>query len=116
MQKDPNDRSLTGKEQQQERITVKRVENAKKKADLEIAAHKAEIEKLNIDIEAKELAIVDMVDRIEKGKRLIGGAKIINVFPPAKPVEEEAAEMLKKNPLKDFKEKPEGGEKGEGKV
>ena len=100
-QKNPNDRSLDGKEQQQERITVKKIENSIKKIEFEIQINDNEVEKLGIDNEEKKMQIVNLADRRDKGKRLISGAKIIDVFPP-KPVPGE--------------EKGTGGEKVETKV
>ena len=118
MQKDPNDRSLTGQEQQQERITVKKLENSIKKIEFEIWLNIIEKERLDLENEEKKLQIVNITERRDKGKLLIGGAKIIDVFPPAKPTpeDEKAAQMLKDNPVKDLKEKGNGGEKGEGKI
>lgn len=120
MQKDPNDRSLDGREREHERIMLKRLEVQKKKAELEIDQFRTQIDGVNVEIEAKEKVIEDLVDRIEKGKRLVGGAKIKDVFPPPKPEPEEgekkALEDVKKQPLVDFKKKPDGGEKREGKV
>jgi len=104
MQNDPTDRSLNGKEREQERIMVRRLEVQKKKAEKEIEQFNIQIEGINVEIDAKKLVIVDIVDRIEKGKKLIGGAKIKDVFPQPGPEE---------NPEE---KKPEGGGKDAGKV
>ncbi len=104
MQKNPNDRSLDGKEQQQERITVKRIENSIKKIEFEIQLNDNEKERLDLENEEKKMQIVNLTDRRDKGKRLIGGAKIIDVF-PQKPAPEVVPE-----------EKGTGGENSERKV
>ena len=121
MQNNPNDRSLTGKEREQERITVKRMENSIKKIEFEIQINSNEVEKLGIDNEEKRMQIINLADRRDKGKKLIGGAKISEVFPPAVPVpaekktkpadidEAEAKKHLEK--VKKEQEKKEGGEK-----
>ncbi len=85
MQKNPNDRSLTGPEQQQERIVVKRAENSIKKIEFEIQINANEKERLDIENEEMKIQIANLTDRRDKCKKLIGGAKIIDVFPP-KPV------------------------------
>ena len=86
--KDPNDRSLDGKEREQERITVKRIANSIKKIEKEIEMNQVGAEKLSIDNEEKKMQIANLTERCNKGKQLIGGAKIKDVFPP-KPVPEE---------------------------
>lgn len=113
MQKNPNDRSLDGKEREQERIVVKRIENSIKKIEFEISINITEKERLDVENEEKKMQIANLAERRDKGKRLIGGAKIIDVFPP-KPAPAEmtqtevAEEAAKKVPLKDFKKKSEG--------
>ena len=95
MPKNPNDRSLDGKEREQERITVKRMENSIKKIDFEISINITEKERLDIENEEKKMQIANLTERRDKGKRLIGGAKIIDVFPPkteAAPEEEKKQE------------------------
>jgi len=101
MQKNPNDRSLDGKEREQERIVVKRMENSIKKIELEIQLNTNEKERLDVDTEEKKIQIANLTERRDKGKKLINGAKICDVFPP-KPVPGE--------------EKGTGGEKVEAKV
>jgi len=81
MKNNPNDRCLDGQEQQQERITVKRLANSIKKIEFEIEINKADMEKLSIENEEKQLQIKNLTERRDQGKRLIGGAKISDVFP-----------------------------------
>ena len=76
-------RSLTGKEREAERIAIKRNEILKKKLELEQEQLKNQIESLQLDIEAKGKQAEDVADRIAQGKRLVSGAKIIDVFPEA---------------------------------
>ena len=78
----PNDRSLDGKEREQERIVVKRIENSIKKIEFEIQINSNEVEKLGIDNEEKRMQIINLAERRDDGKKLIGGAKISDVFPP----------------------------------
>ena len=104
MQKNPNDRSLDGKEQQQERITVKKIENSIKKIEFEISMNITEKERLDVENEEKKMQIGNLTERRDKGKQLIGGAKIKDVFPP-KPAPEVVPE-----------EKGKGGGKSEGKI
>ncbi len=97
MQKNPNDRSLDGKEREQERITVKRMENSIKKIEFEIEINKTEAERLlDVDNEEKKMQIANLTERRDKGKRLIGGAKIIDVFPPKTEVAPEEKKQERK--------------------
>jgi len=74
-------RSLTGKEQQQERIALRKNEVQKKGLELEIEQVKNQIKGQEIEIEVKQTQVDEIVARIEKGKKLVSGAKIIEVFP-----------------------------------
>lgn len=123
MQKDLNSRSLDGHEREQERILVKRLEVQKKKKELEIEQFQNQIDAAVVEIEVNKKQIGEMGNRIEKGKRLVGGAKIKDVFPqpgletkdkPAEIDTEEAKKHLEK--VKKEQEKEEGGENNEGKV
>ncbi len=118
MQKNPNDRSLNGKEREQERISVKRMTNSIKKIEFEIQINDNEVEKLGIDNEEKKMQITNLTERRDQGKRLIGGAKIIDVFPPALPPEEktEVKKISKEEVEKLEAEKKKGGENSAGKV
>ena len=120
-------RSLNGKEREQERIAIKRFEVQKQKLSLEKDLNKNEIFSLGVEMEDKELKIKELTERIEKGKRLVTGAKICDVFPPVNPLEikpdkekpieidEDAAKKhLKK--VKKEQEKGSGGESSETKV
>lgn len=120
MQKNPNDRSLTGQEQQQERIVVKRAENSIKKIEFEIEINKTEAERLlEVENAEKKLQIANLTERRDKGKQLINGAKISDVFPP-KPapevVPEEKHALNPKTPLEEQQAEQEKKGKGGGKV
>ncbi len=113
MQKNPNDRCLSGPEQQQERILVKRAANSIKKIEFEIEISRSEAERLNIDIEEKRLQISNLLIRLEKGKRLINGEKVCDVFPdPNLNEEKEEVKVISKETAeKQEVEKKKGGSK-----
>ena len=74
-------RSLTGPEQQKERIAIRRNEVQKKGLELEQEQLRNQIKGQEIEIETKQEGIEEIAARIEKGKKLVSGAKIIDVFP-----------------------------------
>ena len=83
---DPRNRSLTGKEQAQERITVKKLEIQKEKIGLEKQLKETQIRDLQLDIEIVTENIGQIQNRIEQGKKLINGAKLKDIFPEEKNV------------------------------
>jgi len=76
-------RSLNGKEREAERIAIKRNEIQRKKLELEQEQLKNQIESMQLDIEVRAKQVTEIADRIAKGKKLVSGAKIIDVFPEA---------------------------------
>lgn len=111
MQKDLNSRSLDGHEREQERILVKRLEVQKKKKELEIEQFQNQIDAAVVEIEVNKKQIGEMGDRIEKGKRLVGGAKINEVFPKPEPEKKEAKKIsVEEAEKQEAKEKKEGVE------
>ena len=90
-------RSLTGPEQQKERIAIRRNEVQKKGLELEIEQLTNQIVGQDIEIEVKQTQVEEIVVRIEKGKKLVSGAKIIDVFPEMAKQKLPAAKPLKES-------------------
>ena len=81
MQDEKFNRSLDGKERENERIAVKKNQNAVDKIDLEIKLNLNQIERLQFENEEKEKQIKGAKESIEIGKKLISGVKIKDAVP-----------------------------------
>lgn len=93
------DRCLDGKERENERINIKRVEIQIKKLGLEIDQANNQIDSINLEIEAKLKNIEELKVRVSQGKKLINGAKLKDVLAQAKP-EAKTVKHVHDNPLK----------------
>jgi len=110
------DRTLDGKEREQERMNLRRYENQLEALQLNMQQARNQIDSLKIRIDTEQMQHADLEKRIEIGKKIVNGVKLKDALPDddAQLVAwKEAMGISTKKPQVKSQDNVEGGENAE---